>query len=329
VQDVTGLVVLVRFTYALRRAVTALLVASATVTCMVTAAVPAQATPAPICQAQQVNGQTLTNLATQMSTDIQHALAGRTGTVAVDVNDPTLGITCALHTTGHFDSASVVKATILAALLHRDEVQHRSLTAHEKSLAYSMITASNNNSATALWNDVGMTWLQRFLNLAQMNQTVLGLHGYWGLTQITAGDETLLLWLLLNPNSVLTPTDQQYELGLMAKVISAQRFGVPAGTPKGFTVHVKNGWAPLPAGTDPWYVNSIGAFTNGTVAYTIVVLTHQTRANPQFAYGVKTIENVAVKVHADLNSGAGPAVPRSTPNATWGIPDEQPPGPSR
>jgi hypothetical protein len=64
------------------------------------------------------------------------------------------------------------------------------------------------------------------------------------------------------------------------------------------------------------------------VAYTIVVLTHQTRANPQFAYGVKTIENVAVKVHADLNSGAGPAVPRSTPNATWDIPDEQPPGPA-
>jgi beta-lactamase class A len=145
-------------TQALSRAAWATLIGSATVTCMVTAAVPARAASAPICQAQQVNGQTLTNLATQMSTDIQRALAGRTGTVAVDVNDPTLGITCALHATSHFDSASVVKATILAALLHRDEVQQRSMTAHEKSLAYSMITASNNNSATALWNDVGMTW---------------------------------------------------------------------------------------------------------------------------------------------------------------------------
>jgi Beta-lactamase enzyme family len=234
-----------------------------------------------------------------------------------------------LNATDHFDSASVVKTIILAALLHRDKVQHRSLTAHEKSLAYSMITASNNNSATALWNDVGMTWLQRFLNLAQMNQTVLGQHGYWGLTRITASDETLLLWLLLNPNSVLTPADQQYELGLMAKVISSQRFGVPAGAPKGFTVHVKNGWAPLPAGTDPWYVNSTGCFTKGSVAYTIVVLTHQTKANPTFSYGVKTIENVAIKIHSDLNPGVGPAVPRSTPNATWGIPDEQPPGPGR
>ena len=303
-----------RFTYALRCAAAVTLIGTVTATCPVTAAGAAQAATQ-ICQAQAVNGQTLTGLATQLSTDIQQALQGRSSAVAVAVNDPGRGITCALHASQHFDSASVVKATILAALLHKAEVKHRSLTAHEKTLAHSMITVSDNAAATALWNDVGRTWLQKFLGLAKMNQTVLGPGGYWGLTQITANDETLLLWLLLTPSSVLTPADQQYELGLMAKVTASQRFGVPAGAPAGFTVHVKNGWAPLPANSDPWYVNSIGAFTSSSQAYAIVVLTHQAKAHPGFTYGVTTIENVAVKVHHDLNSGATTAVPRSVPGA--------------
>ena len=71
--------------------------------------------------------------------------------------------------------------------------------------------------------------------------------GYWGLTQVTAHDEMLLLELLTRPNSVLTAASRAYQLGLMARVISSQRWGTPAGAPGGVTVHVKNGW--LPDGT--------------------------------------------------------------------------------
>ncbi len=91
-----------------------------------------------------------------------------------------------------------------------------------------------------------------------MDQTRLGDDGYWGLTQVTAHDEMLLLKLLTRPNSVLTAASRAYQLGLMARVISSQRWGTPAGAPAGVGVHVKNGWLPESSG---WHVNSIGAFT--------------------------------------------------------------------
>jgi hypothetical protein len=277
---------------------TALLASSVAV-----AAAPPALAATQICQASPVNGQTNTALASKLSVDISTALQGRAGTHAVDVNDPHEGIICHLNADQHFYSASVVKATILGALLHKAEAQGRSLTAHEKSLAKSMITVSDNNAATALWNDVGRTWLQKFLNLAGMNDTVLGPGGYWGLTQITAHNESVLLWDLLTPGSLLTAADRAYELSLMSQVTSSQRFGVPDGAPAGYTVHVKNGWAPLPSSSDPWYVNSIGCFTKGDGSddYSIVVLTHQSTAHPTFSYGVTTIQGVAVLVHKDLN----------------------------
>jgi Beta-lactamase enzyme family len=280
-------------------------------------ALPPAAAATQICQASPVNGQTNTALASKLSADISTALQGRAGAVAVDVNDPHEGIICHRNADQHFYSASVVKATILGALLHKAEAQGRHLTAHEKSLAKSMITVSDNNAATALWNDVGRTWLQKFLNLASMSDTVLGPGGYWGLTQITAGNESVLLWDLLTPGSLLTAADQAYELSLMSQVISSQRFGVPDGTPAGYTVHVKNGWAPLPSSSNPWYVNSIGCFTkgDGSTDYSIVVLTHQTTAHPTFNYGVTTIQGVAVVVHKDLN-GPLAGVPQATPSAT-------------
>jgi hypothetical protein len=92
-----------------------------------------------------------------------------------------------------------------------------------------------------------------------MTHTVLGPGGLWGLTQITASDETLLLRLLLEENPVLDTSSRSYALSLMAHVIASQRWGVPAGAPARLTAHVKNGWLPLP--THGWRIHSIGCFT--------------------------------------------------------------------
>jgi hypothetical protein len=47
-----------------------------------------------------------------------------------------------------------------------------------------------------------------------------------------------------------------------------------------------------------------------------------TYGNPSMAYGVDTIERAAEVIHALLNPGKHATVPPSTPNPTWGIPDE-------
>jgi len=140
--------------------------------------------------------------------------------------------------------------------------------------------------------------LQRFLNRAGMTHTVLGPGGAWGLTRITADDETRLLWLLLTANRVLGTSSRHYALALMADVIPDQRWGVPAGAPRRLVVHVKNGWLPLaPYG---WRINSIGGFTGHGEKYSIVVLTQD---NPTMEYGVDTVEAIARGVNRALVPG--------------------------
>jgi hypothetical protein len=235
-------------------------------------------------------------LAARLGRDIDAARRGRGSQIAVRVDDPGKGLQCYLHSARRFYSASVVKVTILGALLRKALGQHRYLTDAEAAEATAMITRSDNGSATALWDELGPRYLQRFLNLAGMRQTALGADGFWGLTQITAHDEVLMLRLLLHRNLVLDLASRRYALSLMAQVIPSQRWGAPAGAPGRLTVHVKNGW--LPSVAHGWYVNSIGCFTGRHGGYSIVILTDD---NPTFAYGVGTVDAVARVINHDLN----------------------------
>src|ERR1700722_19368795 len=142
-------------------------------------------------------------LAAQLSADILKGLRGRNGVHAVSVYDRVTGVHCAYNGSKHFDSASIVKAIIMAALLRWHQETKTPLSAWEKSEAGLMITQSDNDAATALWDELGMDNLQHFLNLADMGETQLGQDGEWGLNQVTARDEMLLLKLLTAPNSVL------------------------------------------------------------------------------------------------------------------------------
>jgi beta-lactamase class A len=232
-------------------------------------------------------------LAARVGRDIDAARQGRVSEIALRVDDPGRGLQCWLHGARRFDSASVVKVAILGALLRKALDQHRYLTGAEAAEASAMITRSDNDAASELWYELGRGYIHHFLKLAGMRQTVLGLDGYWGLTQITAHDEVLLLRLLLHRNPVLDLASRRYALNLMAQVIASQRWGVPAGAPARLTVHVKNGW--LPSVSHGWYVRSIGCFTG---RHSIVILTD---GNPTFAYGVATIQGVARAVNRDLN----------------------------
>jgi beta-lactamase class A len=236
------------------------------------------------------------SLAAGLSRDIESALRGRVSAVAVGVEDPGEGLQCWLNSSEHFDSASVVKVTILAALLYRTQDWHKSLTRTEVAQARAMITESDNDAASDLWTDVGRSFLQHFLDLAGMTHTFLGPGIYWGLTQITASDEMRLLRLLVTKNTVLDTASRDYALDLMAQVIPSQRWGVTAGAPRGLTAHVKNGWLPL--ATHGWRIHSIGDFTGRGGGYSIVVLTQD---NPSMPYGIDTIEAIAKEINRDLN----------------------------
>lgn len=235
-------------------------------------------------------------LAAQLSKDITAALKGRASTVSVALYDRTTRTTCTLRATSKYDSASVVKATVLATLLWDNAKNNRYLTQRETDLTTKMITKSDNDATTSLWKQLGVGKINAFLKAAGMTHTVPGSGGYWGLTQITAQDEQRLLTLLTSKNSVLSDSARSYQLGLMKKVVSSQRWGTPAGALTGTTVQVKNGW--LQRATHGWRVHSIGAFTGNGHDYALTVLTQD---NKTMNDGVNTIQAVARAVHKDLN----------------------------
>jgi Beta-lactamase enzyme family len=235
-------------------------------------------------------------LAARLASGITTALHGRRLAVGLTVADSGLDLACKLDQGTHFDAASAIKVTIISALLLKVG-GYGHLTADQHATAWAMITQSDNNAATKLWNEVGMAGMQRFLNLAKMSHTRL--NSAWGLTELTAQDELTLLRLLASPGQVLSPISRRYVLGLMSHVIPAQRWGVPAGAPSDVTVHVKNGWLPYPTSSD-WHVNSIGAFTGSHISYQIVVLT---AGSPSMDYGISAIQAAARVINRDLAEG--------------------------
>ncbi|MFF1256922.1 serine hydrolase [Streptomyces sp. NPDC058321] len=273
---------------------------------VVAGAAPASAATAPqvTCTSDKAG------LAAKLQKNITAALASRKGTVAVGLHDRTTNTTCSLRATSSYDSASVVKVTVLATLLWDAKKTNRYLTTREANLATAMITKSDNAATTSLWKQLGTTKVKGFLKAAGMTRTVPGSGGYWGLTQINVQDEQKLLSLVTAKNSVLSDNSRAYILKLMGKVVSSQRWGTPAGAPSSVAVHVKNGW--LERSTHGWRVHSIGAFQGGGHDYTISVLTH---GNSTMSYGVDTIQAVARAIHKDLTPTA-PAASRYTPTST-------------
>ncbi|MFI6337566.1 serine hydrolase [Streptomyces sp. NPDC050535] len=239
------------------------------------------------------------DLAARMSRDIRAALSSREGTVSVAVRDDKTGLTCGLASARQYDSASVAKLVIMEGALRRAEELGRGLTRWERTNVRPMIIKSDNESAVRLWTDIGRVRLSRFLTRAGTTGTALGPKGYWGLTRTTAADQMRLLAVLTDTRSFLKTRD--YGLRLLSQVRRDQRWGVPAGMPRGLRAHVKNGW--LPRATHGWRVHSVGAFTGRDRMYRIVVLSHD---NPTMAYGVRTIERIAQAVHRGLGQRHGP-----------------------
>ncbi|MET9575590.1 serine hydrolase [Streptomyces massasporeus] len=257
---------------------------------LVAAATPAAAAPPAVTCTSAEAG-----LAAKLKKDITAALATRKGTVAVGLYDRSTNTTCTLRASSAYDSASVVKVTVLAALLWDAKKANRYLTDRENTLAKAMITKSDNAATSTLWKQLGMTKIKNFLSAAGMTQTKPGANGYWGLTQITVTDEQKLLKLLTAKNAVLSDNSRAYIVKLMGQVVSSQRWGTPYGVPSGVSVAVKNGW--LQRSTNGWRVHSVGAFKGGGHDYVMTVLSH---GNSTMNYGIATIQAVAKVIHKDL-----------------------------
>ncbi|MFD9538804.1 serine hydrolase [Streptomyces sp. NPDC060022] len=221
-----------------------------------------------------------------LDAELADALTPLTGgaDVSVAVLDTASGAG-AVYGDGAYDTASIVKVDILAALLLLAQDEGRELNGAEHAWAEAMIRRSDNTSATELLKTVGGAE-----GLDAANER-LGLSGTtaahaWGLTQTTATDQVRLLEAVFGTDSELSEKSRAYLTELMGEVQADQRWGVSAA---GSGAALKNGWMPRTT-TGLWDINSIGRVESGGSTYLVAVLS---RGHATKEAGVALVESVA------------------------------------
>ncbi|MFF9087554.1 serine hydrolase [Streptomyces sp. NPDC014991] len=193
-----------------------------------------------------------------------------------------------------YDTASIVKVDILAAVLLQAQDAGRHLTARERALAEPMIRHSDNTAAGTLWRQIG-----RASGLAVANRrlgltaTTGGPGARWGLTRTTAGDQIRLLRDVFDAGgpapSALDATSRAYVRTLMSRVVPEQSWGVSAAGAKNTGRILKNGWLQRST-TGRWDVNSVGEVTVGGHRCLVAVLTD---GSVSMSAGVSLVERTA------------------------------------
>jgi hypothetical protein len=220
------------------------------------------------------------------------------GHVAIAVDDLTSGSAAASTGTSGFVTASIVKVDILAALLYQRQKSGQSLTTEDEDLATRMIENSDNDSASALYTDIGgPAGLDQANQAFGLTHTTAGTDGEWGLTSTTVDDQLRLLRQITVTPSVLTAAAQDYIQHLMGDVESDQQWGVPAAASPGPAYLVKNGWLPNPT---LWSINSIGEIEDSGHRMLVTVLSDD---NSSEASGISTIQAVAQRAVSAVADG--------------------------
>lgn len=196
-----------------------------------------------------------------------------------------------------YESASLVKAMMMAAYLRRDEVADRDLSAAEREQLAAMIERSDNAAADRLFAIVGEDGLDDVAAAA-------GMHRFesspaWGGSGVTAADQASFFGRL---ERVVPRRHERFALRMLAGVIAEQRWGIADVMPKGWRVHLKGGWYPVEGAG--WRVNQAATLRRGDRDLALAVLSE---GDPGFEYGIATVSGVAGRLLGDYRGRRAPA----------------------
>jgi hypothetical protein len=216
-------------------------------------------------------------------------LAAGSPEFSVAVQDLKTGETYAYRGDEHYDTASIVKAQVLACMLLKDQDADREPSASEMTLAKPMIQLSDNNATTALFQRIGgKTAVTKCNKRLGLTDTVV--NSSWGLTRTTVQGQLTLLAKFVDADGPLDAASRKTAFKLMNTVNEAQDWGVPAAAKAGETFTVKNGWDTRSADGGLWAINTIGRITGDDVDVSVAVLSHN---NPSMESGTALVEKVA------------------------------------
>ncbi|MGW0807765.1 hypothetical protein [Nonomuraea sp. NPDC002799] len=190
--------------------------------------------------------------------------------------DHVTGTECYSTTEKFFETGSLVKASILGALLRRPQ----DISDAERPLVEKMILESDNDTSLRLWrealncgkDDAGnvrpCTLFRDFLAAAGMDNTYPDDGGAFGDTHTTARDQVRLFRLFSSANPVISESRRAYALDLLRR--AEPRYGVPTFAPPGTTHALKVGFSKLGGDNHEWRTNVAGSVTGGSQNYDYV-----------------------------------------------------------
>jgi len=216
----------------------------------------------------------------------------RGGAAAIAVYDRTTGTSISVNGSAEFQTASIVKVDIVAALMLQRQAEGSSLSSQEQAWAKAALTASDNDSATALYEAIGgragLVAATRTLGLTETTPS-----SSWGMTTTTVDDQVRLLDTVSDTSGPLSAANRALLRGWMSSVIDEQRFGVTAAADSAAkAVYLKVGWVDLDDEGGLYATNSIGRIVEDDHDWVIAVLSDH---NQTFAGGKTLINGVVAK----------------------------------
>lgn len=184
-----------------------------------------------------------------------------------------------------YHSASLVKAMLLVAYLNQRGVRGRRLHGSDRALLGPMIRVSDNGAASAVSSRVGLGAMRRLARRAGMSR--FRPNPVWGGSEITARDQARFFFRIRN---LIPPRHRKYALGLLRRISPGQRWGIPQGIPRGWSIHFKGGWYPSGGG---WRVHQGALLRRGGRKLGLAVLTEY---DPSFGYGQETLRGVTARL---------------------------------
>ena len=129
---------------------------------------------------------------------------------------------------------------------------------------------------------LGFGALDRLAGRAGMRSFVEAPQDCWGRARITARDQTRFFLAI---DRLLPRRHRAYGLGLLARIVPRQRWGVARAAPPGWQLYFKGGWGSGRGLVD----HQVALLTRGRERVAVAVLTN---GSPSHAYATKTLRGV-------------------------------------
>ncbi|HVO55975.1 MAG TPA: serine hydrolase [Solirubrobacterales bacterium] len=207
--------------------------------------------------------------------------SGREGAVAFAVVGER-GRLHGFHARETAPAASVFKVMLLAALLRK---RHDSgLSPTDRALLGPMIRRSDSVAATTVRNIVGRRRIERLARVAGMRD--FHYEWVWGESRTSPRDEAEFMYRL---RSYIPGRYRHYAMGLLARIVPSQRWGVGRVAPPGWRLFFKGGWGSGSGRVD----HQVALLERGHRKLAIAVFT---QFDPDHAYGKRTLRGVFARL---------------------------------